>query len=223
MPKVNRGDTTKLSIKLSTLAKQNIEKAALNLNLSKGGVIVFALAKIFKNPPSKSDILNLENKIDLEPKHFVLTINEQLSSRITQMSKDYEMKKNVMIGLLVSNHFENLSEVKKEILMKTEDRDMTPRSLQVLVNESLKKKINEYSEGHYVPWNGIISYAVLGGPYEGLPEYDTNEGTAFFTSVPTYIGELVKKGAAEMGIREHFYVSLCLYKAFMTEEGILHD
>lgn len=215
MGKINRGDTTKLSIRLSTAAKQNIEITANNLGISKGGVLLFELTKLLQNPPSKSKIQELEKEITLERNHFVVTVNRPLIEKINDMAEDYGMKKNVLIGYITSEHFENLTDPRQE--------NVEPKKLMVQVNEALKKKMMDYSEKHYIPLNSLVSYSILQGPYDGLPSYDDGETVQFFTSVPEYIGEIVKNKAVEHNIREHFYTSLCIFKQFMTPTGRFYE
>ncbi|MGG1571668.1 hypothetical protein [Fictibacillus sp. NRS-1165] len=211
MGRINRGNTTKLSIKLSARARQNIDAAKKNLNLSAAGVILFELTKIMDNPPSRTEVLSLESKIDLENRHFPLTINKKISEMVNKLADDYDMKKNVLFGLIVSNHFEN---------MDIETRsDANPDKLFIQVNEQLKKKMIDYSEENYIAMSGLVSYAILQGPYEGFPRYEGDETGDMFTSVPSYIKEIVKRRSQEMNIREHFFISLCLYKQFLSEEG----
>ncbi|MDM5451038.1 hypothetical protein [Peribacillus simplex] len=212
MPKINRGTTIKLSIRLSTIARQKIESAAKNLGISLAGVILFELTKLLKNPPSLSEIAEIENRITLERKHFVLTVNETLMEKVNNLAEDYDQKKNVLIGYIVSNHFDKYGDPE-------DDKDIEPKKIMVQVNESLKKKMMEYSEKHFIPLNAIVTYSILQGPYEGLPTYDDEETVQFFTNVPAYIGELVKEGAVEHNIREHFYTSLCIYKQVMMPGG----
>ena len=211
MPKLNRGNTSKLSIRLSTEAKEQIEIAAKNLGISKAGVILFGLTKLLKNPPSLSKIEQLEKEITLEDKHFVLTANEGLLKRVNELAEDYDIKKNVLIGYIVSEYFMNMSEQIEE--------NVKPKQIMVQLNEKLKKKMMEYSEEHYIPLCALVSYSILHGTYEGIPKYEEAETVQFFTNVPGYIGELVKEKAEKDNIREHFYTSLCLYKQFMTPQG----
>jgi hypothetical protein len=138
MPKLNRGNTTKLSIRLSANAKGKIESAARNLGISQAGVILFELTQILKNPPTKTKLKEIINAITLDWRgeagntHFVMTVNQGTMERIEELAEDYGMKKNVFVGYLVSNLFENL-----EI---TEETDLEPKQLLVQVNEELKKK-----------------------------------------------------------------------------------
>ncbi|WP_066254089.1 hypothetical protein [Neobacillus drentensis] len=204
MPKLNRGKTNKLSIRLSTGANEQIEIAAKNLGISKSGTILFGLTKLLKNPPTLSKIEQLKKEITLEPYHFVLTANEGLLKRVNKLAEDYEIKKNVLIGYIVSEYFKNMSEPIKE--------NVKSKQFMVQLNENLKKKMIEYSEEHYIPLSALVSYSILHGPYEGIPKYEEEETVQFFTNVPGYIGEMVKEHAEKYNIREHFYTSLCLYK-----------
>lgn len=216
MPKLNKGKTIKLSIRLSAGARGKIETAAKNLGVSMAGVILFELTKLLKTPPSKLEITDLEDTITLEREHFVLTVNENLMNQINQLAEDYELKKNRLIGYIVSNHFENAVHTGKE-------NEVESKKLMVQVNETLKKKMMEYSEKHYIPLNALVSYSVLQGPSENLPSYEEGEMVTFFTNVPVYIGDMIKERAEEKNIREHFYTSLCLYKQFMLPEGRFYN
>jgi hypothetical protein len=215
MGRINRGNTTKLSVKLSQKAREKIESAAKNLNLSRAGVILFELTKIMDNPPSRTDVINLESKIELEKGHLPITINEKISGRVNRLAEQYDMKKNVLFGLIISDHFE-----KMEV---DQGKDTDTSVLMIQVNENLKKKMIEYSEENYIALSGLISYSILNGPLGKMPRYEGGESVQFFTSVPTYVVEIVKERAEEMNIREHFYVSLCLYKQFMSEEGRFYN
>lgn len=212
MPKPNRGNTIKLSVRLSTTARQNIEKAKKNLGVSSAGVILFELTKLLDNPPSVSELERLEEEITLERDHFVFSVNDHLHKRITALSEDLDMKKNRLIGYMVSNYFENLDD-----LQEAEETDS--KQIKIQVNESLKKKMMEYSEKNFIPVSAIISYAVLHGPSEKLPTFDTSNQETMFTNVPAYIDEMIKEGAAERNLRENFYTALCIYKQCMTEDG----
>jgi len=213
MPRINRGKTTKLSIRLSGLAKENIDKAAKNLGVSAAAVILFELTKILENPPSKSHIQDIDFRktITLERKHFVVTINEALSEKINNLAEDYGMKKVSLIGYMVSEIFEDRKEEEKE--------DTDPKRLMVQTNENLKKKMIEYSEKHYIPLGLLVSYCILQGPSEERPTYDEGEVDTFMTHVPQYIGDMIKEQAEERYMREHFYTSSCIYKQFMLPGG----
>lgn len=212
MPKYNRGNTIKLSIRLSTIARQKLDQVAKNLGISSGGLLLFELTKILKNPPSLNKFEDYEREITLEREHFVVTVNEPFMDRINKLAEDYGIKKNVLIGYIVSDHFQRIGDPVNE-------DDLESKKLMIQVNENLKKKMMDYSEENYIPLSGLVSYSILNGPYEGLPSYGEGEAVQIFTSVPGYIGELVKTKAAELNVREHFYTSLCLYKQFMIPEG----
>ena len=132
MSKLNRGNTTKLSIRLSATARHNIEIAAANLGISKAGVILFELTKLLKNPPSLSRIEELENEITLERNHFVLTVNEEMSNKINALAEEYGIKKNILIGYIMSERF--------LVIEDPEQEKVEPKKLMVQINESLKKK-----------------------------------------------------------------------------------
>lgn len=211
MPKLNRGNTTKLSIRLSAIAKGKIEAAAKNLGISQAGVILFELGQILKNPPTETKLQTIVSAVTLENAHFVMTVNQNIMQRVNELAEDYDMKKNVLVGYLISDLFENM-EVREET-------DLEPKQLLVQVNEDLKKRIMEYSENHYIPLNSIVSYSILKGHYEKLPYFSGNQLEQFFTNVPAYIGDKVKRKSEEFDMREHFYTAMCLYKQFMTPEG----
>lgn len=212
MPKLNKGDTSKLSIRLSMLARQRIDVKAKNLGISSGGLVLFELTKLLENPPSLIELEQMENEITLERNHFVLTVNKNLQEKVNKIADDYEMKKNILIGYIVSNHFENFENPDQGL-------DTKPKKIAVRVNESLKKKMMDYIEENYITLSSLVTYSILEGPSEELPSYEGNEIEDFYVNVPNYVYELLKEKAYERNIREHFYTSQCLYKQFMTPEG----
>lgn len=215
MGRFNRGETTKLSIRLSSAAREKIEAATINLNLSKAGVILFVLTKIIEDFPSKLSVINMENKIDLEPANFALNLKQGLADKISRIAAEYDMKKNILIGLVVSDYF--LNEINPDIVVEREPYE-DPSKVLVQVNKELKKKMNEYSEHTFIPLSGLVSYSILKGHYQSLPIYTDNESVAFFTNIPPYLSERVKAAARERHIKESFYIELCLYKVFMSNE-----
>lgn len=212
MAKLNRGNTLKLSVRLSATAEQKIRIAAKNLGISAGGLILFELTKLLKDFPAADQIEDMKEEITLERKHFVVTVNERLMQQIDNLAARYDMKKNILIGYVVSDHFLKAADPEAA-------DDLDPKKLMVQVNESLKKKMMNYSEKHFIPLSGLVTYSILQGPYEGMPSYEDGEAVQFFTNVPGYIGDMVKERAEEANIREHFYTALCLYKQFMTPGG----
>ena len=212
MPKINRGATIKLSIRLSARANEKITDVAKNLGISKAGVILFELTKLLKNPPRVSEIEEIEERITLERNHFVMTVNETISQKVNDLAEHYGIKKNVLVGYMISEHFEKYGDLHQE-------KNVEPKKLMVQVNESLKKKMMDYSEKNFIPLGLIVAYSILQGPYDGMPQYEDEESVHFYTNVPEYIGEMVKEGAQEFNIREHFYTSLCIYKQVMVPGG----
>lgn len=216
MGKINRGETTKLSVRLSREAKERIEKMGINLNLSRAGVMLFALAKIFEDFPSKSSVLNMESKYDLEPGNFPITLKRDLSDQVSAIHKEYEINKNILFGLVITDYFMN--QVEPDLL---EDHgDDKPVKILVNINEQLKKKMIDYSQKHYIPMSGLISYAIYKGSYPTFPTYNDNVQDSFFTTIPRYLYERMKEEAGRLHIKEVFYVELCLYRVFMSKDKV---
>jgi hypothetical protein len=221
LARLNRGDTTKLSIKLSAEAKRKIEFASKNLNLSKAGVIMFALTYILKNPPSKTDLLNYENQIVLEKGNFPITIKKEFSKTIDALQQKYDMNKNVFVGLMVSHHFENVvREGCTEALDERDPEETKPQKVMIQLNTDIKKKMMEFSDKNYISLSGLISFSILEGPYEYFPTYESNEEESFYTTIPTYLYNRAKTGANYRGIPVHFYIELCVHQAYFSKQGI---
>lgn len=216
--KTNRGETTKLSIRLTAEARHRIQRAAKNLNLSQAGVILFALSNILKKPPTKSLVLNWENKYVLEPKNLALTINMDLSEKVNLLYDEYNMNKNKYVGLMVSHYFE--TEVDKELLLT--DNDTTPKKIGIMINSELKKKIDSFSDEYYIPLSGLISYSILNKNIDYFPQYNDDVLESFFTRIPAYLVQRVKEESALLHIKESFYVELCLYKAFYSKDKVFY-
>lgn len=218
MPKLNRGDVTKLSIRLTEKADKEIKKFGKNLNLSKAGVILFTISKILKEKPDMNTLLNLQQKYELEPKNFALTIKKELAAKINEVNEHVDMNKNIWIGLLISDYFETGQEGVLQQARPKSDTDKV--QIKVEINTELKKKIVDYSENQFISLSGLVSYAFLNGPYNSLPQYQSHEKEFFFTTVPNYIYMSLKDEADEHIISDFFYMELCLYNAFMGENKI---
>jgi len=213
MSNIARGKTTKLSIYLTEQAHKEIERIGKNLNLSKAGVILFSLSKIRKQMPTNQHLEELDEKYTLSKTHFSLTISKEIAMELTDLTKTVDMSKGKWIGLVVSDYFEQ----RKEGELQDPKRNTSTFRLQVLINVDLKRRIVEYSEKNYIAFSGLVSAACIDGPYEKLPEYETEAQELLTTNVPIYIHKKIKKEAAEIGLSENFYVELCLYKVFMGE------
>ena len=211
MAKPYRGETTKLSIRLSEEARGNINTIADNLGISAAGVVLFELTKLMENPPLLSEVEQMKDDITLSKNHFALTVNKKVMEQVNELALKYGMKKNVLIGLIISKTF--LEETPEK------QTELTPKKLMLQVNEDLKKKMMNYSEENYLPLNALVTYSILQGPAEELPNYNSETFEHIFTNVPEYIGELIKKKSSEYNIREHFYTSMCIYKQFMLPGG----
>lgn len=214
MGKPNRGQVTKLSIRLTEKARSEIKTFAENLNLSQAQVVMFSLHNILKNRSiSKTSLLNMQHKYDLTPTNFAMTIKKERAQELAEVTKLLDMNKNIWVGLLVSEYFET----RREGQLQNKQTDTLPYQIKVELNVELKKKLIDFSEKYYISLSGLIAYALLKGPSEDLPIYETNEKDAIFTNVPTYVHKKVQHEADLMHITDFFYMELCLYNAFMGE------
>jgi hypothetical protein len=220
--KTNRGETTKVSIRLTAAAKERIEKVAENLNLSKAGVIVFALANIIDKFPDKQTVLNMESKYDLEPNHFPVTINMELAEKLNAIRDEYKIKKNMLFGLVISDYFE--TQIEDHLLKNYKASEVAePKPVYITLNKDLKKKVDDYSEKNYIPLSGLVSYSILNDGMDTLPHYENNEMETVITRIPNYLSEIVKEESARLHVRESFYIELCLYKAFLSDDKIFDN
>jgi hypothetical protein len=221
VPRINRGETKRVSIRISKKAKTRIMSGAKNFNVSQAGMIMFALSNIFQKEVTKEQLLNLENKIVLEPENFAITMPGHLYEKVEDYTKQFEMKKNTFIGLLVSDYYEKLPQ--NNPITAQDQNEGEPKKLQVKINQLLKEKVFDYSENHYLSFSGLVTQAIENGHYEGLPEFSTSEKVSFMTAIPLHAWEKAQKGAAALGVPLHFYLESCLYKAFMTKSGIFYQ
>ncbi|MBY0077960.1 hypothetical protein H7K13_23830 [Priestia aryabhattai] len=234
MGKPNRGNVTKLSIRLTEKAHKEVQRYGMMMNLSKAGVILFALAKILKENPTRTTVLNLEQKYTLEPTNFAMTIKKELADKLADLTVEMDMNKNIWIGLLVSHYFESgkeaeveeksdpefVAEIDRKLALDPPDTSTDVFKIKVETNTELKKKIVEFSEENYIPLSGLVTYALLKGPSETLPEYQEFETDYFFTRIPVTVYEQVKQKADEMYLSDFKYMQLCLYNAFMGKDKV---
>lgn len=216
MGRPNKGDVTKISIRLTAKAEAEIKRSATYLNISKAGVILFAMSKLLTEKPSRQEILSLESKYTLEKKNFAFTAARKVADKVTEYTEDLDIKKNTWLGLLLSDYFEK--QMKEHLEGFVLDTEAT--KLFVEINADLYKILVKYSEDNFLPLNGLVAYSCLNGYNKTMPDYFTNKKETIHTTVPAYIHDIIKREADRMGITDKFYIELCLYRAFMSENKI---
>ncbi|MFB9324279.1 hypothetical protein, partial [Cryptosporangium minutisporangium] len=116
MPRLNRGDTRRVSIKLSEKAKKRILAASNNLGVSQAAMIMYAISNQFENDITKEQILNLESTVILEKEHFAISMPVHLIEKVDELKERFDMKKGAFIGLLVSDYFEKLPDQHRALI-----------------------------------------------------------------------------------------------------------
>lgn len=212
MPRIKRGETIRISVKLSGKTLKRLGDTSDNLNVSRASLIMFALNKQLEKGITKEQLLNLQNKIELHD-HLAIRIPVQLSEKINGYTERFDIRKNALVGLLVSDYYDNLPG-------KAPKEKVELHQLLVDVNELLTEKVMNYSEEKHLPLNMIMEQALENGAYDGIPQFPTDKKESFLTNVPLYIWEQAHEEAAALGVPLHFYLELCLYKAFLSENKI---
>lgn len=215
----------KLSIRLSKKASDKIDEVSKNVNLSRAGVILFALYEQLKNPPSKEELLNMQNRITLLEGYFSTNIRPGLNDEINNLVEKYEMKRASLTGLLVSDYYERMN-TSDELGQKKDEASTEPTHTHVYMNEQLKKKVIECSETYNIQLSGVISISILKAMQKGrldMPYYsDPGEHQRISTTLPLYLKERAQGEAHKINLPYSFFVEICLYQAFMDEEGIFY-
>ncbi|HAJ3957204.1 hypothetical protein WD019_19125 [Fictibacillus sp. Mic-4] len=219
MPKINRGNTGSLEVRLSAKAHERLDQLRFNLNLSKPAGILFLLPFCMKTERTVVDMINLENKYILEKKSIMCKAPESLIIRLTYLAEQYEMSRNQMLGYILSDQLETLPD--DHFLLRKHGETESEKAL-IFLNRDCHEKLLTYCEKHFITANGLISYAVLKGMNYRFPKYETNEQEKIFTSLPHYIVQHVKEKANWHNIADFLYIELCLYELLYHDEAFLY-
>lgn len=230
MPRLNRGKTKRLSIRISDKAKKRINNAAENLSVSRASMIMYALGEQFESGVTQEKMLTLESKIVLEDDHLAISVPEHLSEKIEQHRNDFDFKKNVFVGLLVSGYFEALPENNQVIQDKKEKQDNKEElkkkrknhNLTLPLHQLLKERLYKYAEQRYLTTSFIVARAIEKGRFKGIPDLPGGERELVSYTLPLHIYEEAKKQADLLGVSLHFYIESCIYNAFMSEDRIFN-
>jgi hypothetical protein len=213
MPRLNRGETQRVSVKLSSDAKNRIMTASKNLSVSQASMIMYGLAEQFEEGITQEKLLNLENKITLEKENFPISMPKRLVNIVERYTTDFNMKKNSFIGLLVSEYFENQPLVPE---MEGDKHKLT-----LPLHTQIKEKLYRYAEAKYINVGVLVAQAIAEvGEYKGIYVLDGNERELTVYNIPKHIYEVALTRSADSGVPLHFYVESCLYNAFMSENKI---
>lgn len=216
MPRLNRGETKRVSVRLSAAAKKRILAAAENLSVSQASMIMYALSEQFEKGITKNQLLGMESKIILEREHFAISMPLHLFNQVERFTEEYEIKKNAFVGLIVSDYFENLPEENKAL----QAREKESKKVTIKINTPLKENLYKYSEKNYLNVSFLVAESIQNGRFKGIPDLPGEEKEQISFTIPLYVWEQAQEEAAAIGVSLHFYIESCLYNAFMSENKI---
>ncbi|MEH7163116.1 hypothetical protein [Priestia megaterium] len=234
MPRMNRGKTKRLSIRLSETAQKRIKNAAENLSVSRASMIMYALGEQFDKGITQEQLLTLQNKIVLEEQHLAISVPKHLSEKIEQYTTDFDFKKNIFVGLLVSGYFEALSPENQVIQKKESDEDQIEgvdaenekkkrknQNLTLLIHPLLKEKVNELAEEKFFTKSFIVARAIEHGRFKGIPDLPGAERELLSYTLPEDTYKEAVKQADLLGVSLHFYIESCVYNLFENGKKLL--
>ncbi|MDQ0808046.1 hypothetical protein [Priestia megaterium] len=230
MPRMNRGKTKRLSIRLSQTAQERIKNAADNLSVSRASMIMYALGEQFEKGITQQQLLTLENKIVLQDNHLAISVPKHLSEKIERYTTDFDFKKNVFVGLLVSGYFEDLSPDNQVIQKKESDEDQVEdeadsenekkkrknQNLTLPIHPLLKEKVNELAEEKFFTKSFIVARAIEQGRFKGIPDLPSAERELLSYTLPEDTYKQAVKQADLLGVSLHFYIESCVYNVFAS-------
>lgn len=220
MPRLSRGETKRVSIKLSAEAKNRITAASLNMSVSQASLIMFALSEQFEKGITKNQLLGMESKIILEREHFPISMPIHLFNKVEQYTEEFDMKKNAFIGLLVSDYLESYKEIEQYKDYEPLEKRIKEKRLSITIHKHLKEMIYAYAEKTYVNVSFIIQQSIQNGKYKGIPALPGNEKELITISLAPFIYDMAMDEAKNLGVPLHFYIESCLFNAFMSENKI---
>lgn len=215
VPRLNRGEIERVSIRLSAEAKKRIIAAANNLSVSQASMIMYALSEQFEKGITKEKLLGMESNIILEREHFAISMPLHLSEKVKRYTEEFGIKKNSFIGFLVSDYFEKLPEENKSFQDKQETKNVS-----IQIHKLLKEKLFAYGEEKYLNVSFLIAEAIKNGKFKGIPSLPGEERELVSFSLPLHIYNKALEQTKFLGVPLHFYIESCLYNAFMSENKI---
>lgn len=226
MPRLNRGKTNRVSIKLSAAAKTRIEAAAKNLGVSRASMIMYALSEQIEKGISINQLLRMESKITLEREHFAIVMPKHLNELVNGFTEEFEMKKNSLIGYLVSDYFENLPEDNRAFqereTVDSEGNKIKPKPLVIEIHKQLKERLYAYAEKHFFNVSFLVSEAIHNGRFKGIPDLPGSEREQISFTITKEVYEASLDQADKLGVPLHFFIESCIYNAFYGESKIFN-
>lgn len=206
--KKNRGETTKLSIKLSAIAHDRLELISRNIGATRSQIVTYILSMVRRQLPRMDEIRNLQNDITLEKNHFVLSITKELGNQLQQEALNYNSKKNTFFGLLVSQYLGKMN-VKEPWLKSSSALEIQQEPYKIYFHNSYAHELDQYSIENYVQLKVPIALSLLQGTTNlQQDEFSTYVGTS--TTLPLCIISHVRKQAKLLDVPEYVYVDSCI-------------
>ncbi|BCC80210.1 MULTISPECIES: hypothetical protein [Bacillus] len=208
--KKSRGKIKKFSIRLSQNAHDLIEIMAANTGATRSQIVAYAISCVRKNMKSRDEVLDLQQTITLLKKHFVLSLTETISNQLTLDAIDYDIKKNVLFGLLVSDYIESMDS--NSPWLKPVIHPESQTQYKIYMHQSYYDAIQEYSTTEYVQLKIPVALGILQGP-SSISHRDFNEYIGTSTTLPISLIAHIQQESVKREIPEYVYVDSCV-KAF---------
>ncbi|HFJ9374830.1 TPA: hypothetical protein ACGW7B_005507 [Bacillus nitratireducens] len=205
--KKSRGKIKKFSIRLSQNAHDLLEIMAANTGSTRSQIVAYTISRVRTDMKSKDDVLDLKQTITLLKKHFVLSLTETISNQLTTDAIDYDIKKNVLFGLLVSDYIERMDPNSPWLRPVLHPENQNP--YKIYMHQSYYDEIQDYSTNEYVQLKIPVALGVLQGT-RSIEQYDFNEYIGTSTTLPISLITHIQQESTKREIPEYVYVDSCI-------------
>ncbi|QWI25670.1 hypothetical protein EXW34_31355 (plasmid) [Bacillus mycoides] len=197
----------KLSIRISENAEKQLNILSANTGASRSQFIVYAISHIRKNLNSRDEVESLKSTISLSKNNISISLKKSINDDLQNIATAYAMKKNVLVGLLVSDFLENMDP--DSPWLRTNRNADELHIYKLFLHKSYFYELKSYTFNEYVQLKIPVVLGILSGPKE-IHQDDFNEYIETSAKLPKYLVTHIKKESERYGIPEYNYVDSCV-------------
>ncbi|BCC56636.1 hypothetical protein BCJMU07_p335 (plasmid) [Bacillus cereus] len=207
--RINRGESSKLTLSISEEAKKKIVQVSNNTAVAKGVVMAWALSIILDNLPSLEEFNSMEKRINLDKKRTSITLNPKTINRCKRATLNYGNRSMLnLFSYLISNFFEEMPS--DHALLQ--DYDNVKVNGRYYISSDLYNKMDQLNKTHFTKISLYVSLSVLSELDDiGAPLESTDKQVTYIP-LPKFIKVRIEEYATQNLMSQTDVVNTCLHK-----------
>lgn len=205
--RINRGETAKFNIQLSSEATQRIEMIAENMAVGKGAVMSWALSLLLDYMPHEEEVQRILHATTLEDTRTSFTVTPRILDACKHIATRYDREMIYMFGHLVSHFFEDF-ETGHPLLQQHQNKKMP---VKLRIHRDLHEQLLHLIERNYTKLSVYAVLAALKGPHKTERDFVHKETVVTRIPLPAYIKERIELESEQFGMTQYDYLNSCLY------------